>query len=54
MEAQKHSGKSTVEKHTVEKHTVEKAQRKKHSGKSTVDNQGMKRPDQGSRCEVPV
>jgi hypothetical protein len=45
MEAQKHSGKSTVEKHTVEKHTAEK---------STVDNQGMKRRDQGSRCEVPV
>ncbi len=50
MEAQKHSGKSTVEKHTVEKHTVEKHTVEKH----TADNQGMKRLDQGSRCEVPV
>jgi len=40
MEAQKHSEKSKAEKHTAEKHTA--------------DNQGMKRRDQGSRCEVPV
>jgi len=40
MEAQKHSEKSKAEKHTAEKHTA--------------DKQGMKRRDQGSRCEVPV
>jgi hypothetical protein len=45
MEAQKHSEKSKAEKHTAEKHTAEK---------HTADNQGMKRRDQGSRCEVPV
>jgi hypothetical protein len=38
MEAQKHSGKSTVEKHTAEKHTVEKHTVEKHTvEKHTVE-----------------
>jgi hypothetical protein len=55
MEAQKHSEKSKAEKHTAEKHTEEKHTAEKHTAeKHTADNQGMKRRDQGSRCEVPV